>query len=289
MNDVAYVQLARLLEVGRLHEAAQVLGQALADNPDDPDLHVYAANIAEGQCDVDGARVQLARALSLDPMHSRARAALFDLEYAADNYPEAEELITGLIRDEPANASLLALYARLMLVTFHLEKSRALVDEALRRDPDDDVARTVDVLLSIVEGRFDRASVQMEVLVADDPDSLDVAHTLLLWLVEEGRHREALELARQLLRAEPDDPDLIDSIVELRALTHPLAWPLWPTTRFGWAGSAGTWVIVLVALGMLHQVEPVLTGFLSGLYLAWVAYTWAYGPLMKRWLRRRGA
>ena len=55
----------------------------------------------------------------------------------AGAYVDAEEIITGLIRDYPEEAELFAFYARLMLVTFHLPKARALlmkVGELLKRD-----------------------------------------------------------------------------------------------------------------------------------------------------------
>ena len=279
-----------MLEAGRHREARQLLQQALGEAPGDPDLQVFAVRISERAGDVAEARRQLANALVADPTHFNARAALYDLEYHAKNYAVAEEVITGLIRENPRSTVLLAAYARLMLVTLHLPKSRALVNEALRIDPEAQSARLVDILLSIVEGNKGRAQVQLEELVADDPDGIDVAYTLLVTLAEERRNREALELARQLLRADPDNVDLVETIIELRVLTHWLALSLWPLTRFGWVGSAAMWAgaVGIMQLGR-HGSGGAFFMVFASLYLAYAVYSWVYTPVMTRWVRSRGA
>ena len=128
-------QLERLLEVRRFHELRQLLQRAFAATPNDPHLHCIAARAALSVDDWDKAEEHVRAALASDPLHFEARVLHFVTAEHAKRYAEAERTITELIREQPANAALLALYAELMLTTMHLEKARALAVEALRRDP----------------------------------------------------------------------------------------------------------------------------------------------------------
>lgn len=287
MSD-AHVQLQRLLEVGRYGEARKVLSGELAERPDDPTLRVFAARIALAEDDPVEARKQLEQTLIHDPGNFSARYLLFFLELNEKHYPEAERRITDLIRDHPDDARLLASYADLMLRTLHLEKARALVDEALRLDPDDRDAKLTDVMLSTIEGQRSRAEVHLSDLVSDDPDGQEVTATLMLTLIDQNRPAEALEIAKELLRAQPENTGLVDLIVELRAQTHWLAWPTKPLQRFGWGGSAVIWLGAVVVLNFFRETEHPLVLVAALAYLGWVVYTWIYTPVMTRWLRFRG-
>lgn len=287
MSD-AEMQIERLLEVGRLREASALLAREVAERPDDPDLGVLAGRIALDEGDRAEARRQLEQSLARSPSHREARLWLFVIEEADGHYGEAERLITGLIREDPEQAPLIALYARLMMRVFQLEKARKLTDEALRLDPTDETARLTDVLLSTIEGDPARARAHLSDLIEDDPDGEAVTRALMVSLVERRRYAEALALAQQLLRIFPADENLLELIVELRVATHWLAWPLWPMQRFGWGGSVAVWIGAVVVIRVLGRTPGPVAGAFAGGYLLWVIYTWSYRPLMTRWIRARG-
>lgn len=288
MSDT-HTQLERLLEVGRHDVARQVLSEAFAERPDDPSLRVFAARIAIAEGKLAEARQQLEQTLVHDPASFAARHLLYHIDLGEGRHAEAERRITQLIREHPHDPGLLASYAELMLRTLHLEKARRLVDEALRLDPDDRDAKLTDAVLSTVEGRRDRAQAHLSALVADDPEAEEVARALMLGLIDANRHAEALEIARELLRAAPDDEALVEQIVLLRCQTHWLGWPMRPLQRFGWGASAAIWLGAIMLLGFLRRTDSPIALGAALVYLAWVAYTWAYPPAMARWLRVRGA
>jgi predicted Zn-dependent protease len=288
MSESAFVQLERLLEVGRLPEARQLLGELLGQAPGDPDLCVYAARVALADDDLEEGRRQLEAALGRDPEHFAARYLLFHVELHVQHYTEAEEIITRLIREDPEDPDLLNQYAGLMLTTLHLDKARVLADEALRLDPSHRGARLTDVVLSTVEGRRDRAGARLSDLVHDDPEAHDVAYGLLVSLAEQGQNEDALRLCQELMRSEPDNEGLIETAVALRAATHWLALPLRPMQRFGWGASAAIWIVAIIAFRFLDGAKSTWMLTALGIYLTWVLYTWIYMPLMTRWLRARG-
>ncbi len=283
-----YTQIERLLEVRRIDEAEQLIGKLLGESPGDPNLCYYAARTALMQQDTEEGRRQVETALSSDPHHFGARFLLFHIESHANHYAQAEEIITGLIREYPEDPDLLAEYADIMIETLHLEKARLLADEALRLDPDNRSARLTDIMLSTIEGRRGRAGTQLSDLVREDPEAREVAFTLLQSLAEQNRSAEALELCQELMRSEPGTEGLIDLAVTLRSQAHWLALPLWPMRRFGWAASAAIWLGAVVGFRVLAKAESpwILAGLAA--YLFWVLYTWLYTPIMTRWLRAKG-
>lgn len=286
--DEARVQLDRLIEVGRIADARRLLQQAFADSPNDPEAHCFAARLALRENDHAAAQEHVAQALAADPRHFGARLLHFCLLFDSRQYPEAEPVILDLLREQPADANLLALYGQLMLYTANFDKATALVAEALRREPDHRRARLVFVLAATVTGDKRRANEQLAELIHQDPECRQTARTLLAVLVDNNRYREALLVGQQLLRVEPDDRDLVDGVIELRAHTHWLAIPAWPMTRWGWAGAAGVWVGAILSLSVLRRVSEVWAAIFGAVYVVYVIYSWTYGSLLRRWIARRG-
>jgi tetratricopeptide (TPR) repeat protein len=205
-----------------------------------------------------------------------------------DRHPEAEQVILGLLREDPADAGLHAAYGRLMLVNHQLDKARALVAEALRLDPDEPGARAIDALLALVDGRDRAARERVAGLLREAPEAESVAWLLVAVLEHEGRRRDALQIARELLRARPGDPDVLRALVGLRAATHWSSAPLWPFHRFGWGAVVGLWLGVNVLAYALPDRLAGLLWIVNALYLALVVYSWLQPPLLRRWLRWRG-
>lgn len=288
MHDDTLQQLERLIEVRRWGDARRLLQRLFAEDPDDAEAHCYAARIAIVQGDEAAAAEHVGLAIAADPQHWEARLIRFDLLLEGKRWGEAEQAILELLREEPADPGLLALYGRLMIFTAHFEKARALVGEALRREPAHRPARAVALLLAIVEGDRGAAEGRLAELLADDPASAGTAYALFAVLVDGRRYREALRVGQELLRHRPDSPELVEALVELRAATHPLSWPAWPAVRFGWAGSAASWGLAIAVLAVLGRVAPAWVGVFAIGYLGWCVYTWTYGPLLKRWIARRG-
>jgi len=286
---IEHEQIERLLDVNRLREADELIQRGLAQAPNDPQLHYWAARLACARDDLERASEHVSQSLAADPRHVAARVLHFILLRQAKQYAEAELVITELIRDDPRNAELLALYAQLMLCVLHVDKAEALVAEALRLDPESHPARLCSVLLACIRGRAGDSREALAELVAEDPDGFAVAHTLLLVLIEEGRYRDALGIARGLLRADPANGHLVDLVVELRALSHWVAVPAYPVQRWGGMAVGGLWIGAVVLGQVARRAESTALYGVLGLYVAYCVYTWLYPPLLKRWLRARGA
>jgi predicted Zn-dependent protease len=281
-------QIERLLSVRKLDHAANVLRQAFTDAPGDPDNNYYAARIAYERRNYADAAGELERVLGIDPSHEPARLLFVSVAIEQKRYTAAEQVLLELIRLRPENGELYAKYAWLMLLTLHVDKARELTREALRLSPEGTLPQTLDLLVSLIDGREQRAGERLRELVSQDPESLHAAWLLVLVLSDQHRYEEACAIGQEILKAAPDDPDIVDTVIRLKAASHWLAKPNWPAVRYGFAGAAVTWGLAVFTLQVLRRIEPVWAGVFGVVWLAYVIYSWVHQPLLYRWLRHRG-
>jgi tetratricopeptide (TPR) repeat protein len=204
-------------------------------------------------------------------------------------YVEAESVVLSLLRLQPDRGHLYALYAHVMLLTLNLEKAEALVRESLRLDADNQLAKTLDVMLSVAKDNTPDAEQRLAEMISTHPESLHVVWSWVIVLESKGRYGEALELARQVLRVRPQDADLVDTVIGLKTLSHWTMLPLWPNVRWGWIGAGAIWLagVGLINLArLMHEVTAALV--FAGVFVTYVIYSWVWPPLLKRWLARRG-
>jgi hypothetical protein len=109
-------------------------------------------------------------------------------------------------------------------------------------------------------------------------------HMVAVALIHARRTREAYQLARELLRANPNNAAMLDLVRALRMDRHWSLAPLWPLQRWGWSGSIGLWIGSLLLLRVLGQTAPAWVGPVATALLVYVVYSWVWPPLLRRWL-----
>lgn len=278
---------AKLIERRRYDHAATVLGEALAQYPDDSDLLYEAARLDYLQDRNAAALAAVLALLARDPAHFPARFLLYGLYEETGQLAQAELVLLDLLKEYPEASLLYARYAMLMYRTLHLAKAQALAREALRLDPDSELALTACLMGDMIEGRRDAQLASLAELIRKHPENAQTAHMLITHLVQRGQYRAAKRIAVELLRAQPDSRPILTLVVELEALSHWSMLPLWPLNRWGWAASIAFYFITLVFLSVLRQQAPQASGAATTALLAFVVYSWVYPPLLKRWLKRR--
>ena len=274
------------LERRRYGQARSVLAEGLANEPTAQYLLYLKAVVDFNLDDYGEARRAIAAILEQSPDDSRARALLADVEVEQGNYERAETLLLELLREDPDDVDLLCTYARLMLLTLHVDKAASLAQEALSRAPDDTRALTTRALVGLIKRPKGRAVDEVAELIERDPESHGTAVLLLQALVDDGRTREALAVAQQLLREDPGDEHLVDVVVRLKAASHWSLIPMKPFTQWGAAGSAVTWILVIGLLTALRNSgQTALAGSLGLVWLVFCIYTWVWPSMLLKILR----
>jgi tetratricopeptide (TPR) repeat protein len=279
-------QIGELLDRRRTAQARVLLGEALAEHPDDADLLLQAARADLQDDDPAAARQTLQQVIARHPQHFGARATLLMVLTEGGELPQAEQLALAMIHDHPQSPDLYAAYGRVMLRALDFPKARALALEALRMDPENDFALRVLALCDLIELPRGTDSAALRRLLADNPDDQHTLHLVVAALVHSGDHRAALRGARELLRAQPNDAQVLGLVQALSVQNHWSMLPLWPLQRFGWGASIALWLGGVVLVRTVNQSHPGAAGALSMVILAYVVYSWVWPPLLKRWLLR---
>ncbi|MEO8155835.1 MAG: tetratricopeptide repeat protein [Rhizobacter sp.] len=280
------LQISELLDRRRSAQARALLTQALLAHPDDVELLLQAARADAIDGKNGSARDTLLRVLQQVPHHFGARAFLLALFTDDGELVQAEQLALSLIAEYPQSPDLYAAYARVMLQALNFAKARALATEALRMDADNDTALRALALCDVIELPRGTDSAALRRLLADHPEDRHTLGLVVSALLNSGDHRSALRGARELMKAQPNDPHWLSLVQALSVQNHWSMLPLWPLQRWGWSASIALWLGGVVGVRALNGINPEAAFWLSCLIIGYVVYSWVWPPILKRWMLR---
>jgi tetratricopeptide (TPR) repeat protein len=272
-----------LLERRRYAQARQAVARGLARAPDDLQFQYLGAFVDHAQGELDAAIRSVQAILARHPGHYGARTLAAHVHEARREYREAESMLLALLRDYPEEASLYADYAEVMLSTLHLDKALELAREGLRHEPDHPGCLQVVAVAELIEGRSGADSEHLGRLLRLHPERLNTLTTLVLALDDRGDHRAALRLAQELLRSQPDEPQLVEMVRGLKGQNHWSMLPLYPMQRWGWGGAIGVTIAGMAGLRFLDgRLPDNLQSTVSLLWFAYVVYSWVWPSILRR-------
>jgi tetratricopeptide (TPR) repeat protein len=278
-------QVEALLQRRRVDQARALLKPALSEHPEHAGLLLQSAWTDYLDNRNDDALATVRQVLLSDPKDESGRLLYFELLLEREDNADAEQVIIELLRESPEHAHYYGRYAQLMLKTLNFDKSRQLALEGLKYDPDNAECLAAQTVCDFIERPGKATSEGLRQLLIHHPQS---ARTLLLVVVsleQRGQRREALKIAREVLRAQPDNEGVVGVVKQLRLVTHWSMWPLWPVIRFGWSGSVAIWLLAVFGLNALRRSDSELASTIGLVVFAYVVYSWVWPPLLKRLLR----
>lgn len=275
------------LERDRYAQAEAAAARGLKLRPADPDLLYAASQCAYMLDEHERAEEMASEILALQPEHCGARHLLAMLAIEAGEHADAEQMLLKLLKDYPADAALIADYARLMLRTLHLGKAQDLAAKALTEEPENHRALLVAAMCDIIAGRFGDEQQALMALFQHHPDERASMGMLINSLVSANRLDEAQRVAESLVRLDPSAADSVRIVRELRYARHWTMLPLKPLQRFGWGAAIGLWVLIVFGTRALRGVvDPGILTTISLTYLVYCLYSWIWPSVLKRWLFR---
>jgi tetratricopeptide (TPR) repeat protein len=272
-----------LVERRRYAHARATISHGLRHFPDSAELLYLAAFVDYASDQHEAAMQTVLRVLAANPHHYGARRLCAYLHEAKKEYPQAEELWIGLLRENPEDADCFGAYAELMLKTLNLEKAGRLAKEGLRHEPDHPVCLYVGALIDVISGKRGQESEPLLRLLQAHPEQVITATTLVVALTEQGRNREALRIAQELLRNQPDNPHFLSLVRELKMQTHWTMLPLYPMQRWGWGGAAVVSVAGIIGVrAMGNAVPEPFQSVIVYTWLTYVIYSWVWPSILRR-------
>ena len=288
MNDDAQRQHIRrqidaLLERRRVAQARPLLSSALAQFPNDLELQLSAAWMESLANRPEEAARWCRSALEQSPTSERGRYLMAGICEELDDLKQAEAQYQSLLRDFPNDVDYLAGFSLLLFRTVHHDRARALAEHAMSIDPDNRQAQQAAFLDALIDGDRSRMDAIVETVMTNDPDSVHNARTLLVLLEERRQYPEALRLAQNLLRAQPDHPDIVASVIDL---THKAHWSMAPLRGLDDYAEAPIAAGVL-GIGLLAwDASGTIAKFVGGALLAFALYCLVWPPLLKFLIKR---
>jgi predicted Zn-dependent protease len=278
-------QVEALLQRRRVDQARALLKPALTEHPEHAGLLLQSAWTDYLDDRNDDALATVRQVLLSDPDDESARLLYFELLLEREDNVDAERVIIELLREYPEHAHYYGRYAQLMLKTLNFGKSRQLALEGLKYDPDSVECLAAQTVCDFIERPGKATSQGLQQLLVHHPQSVRTLLLVVISLQQRGQRREALNIARELLRAQPDNEGIVDIVKQLRLVTHWSMWPLWPVMRFGWNASVVIWLIAVFGLNALRRSDPALAGTIGLVFFAYVVYSWVWPPILKRLMR----
>lgn len=266
------------LDRHRIAQARRLLGQALARDPEHLGLLFESARAHWYADDPAAARETLGQLLEREPLHIDGRLMMLNLLGRADEVEQAEQLAQAMLGQFPQWPGLLTTYAR-AVVQHDAAKARSLVGEALRLAPDDEDALGTKVLCDIVEDLpVDNDALQR--LVQLYPEDLRVLALVMAAHEQKRNYTEALRLARELLRRDPQNELWLSYARRLGMAEHWLLLPWRLFERFGAVKVMATWVVAMPMALFLERSHPRLCYTLLGLAGGYMAYCLFVVPVL---------
>lgn len=275
--------------------AEQAFRQALAEHPDDADLHAWLAMTLTAREDLKGATEEAQKAVGLAPDRGFVHFALARVLLERDRYAEALVAIGEALRLEPEREEFWGLKAGIHVASRDWTKALEAADRGLSTDPEDETCLNLRAMALTQLGRRAEAAETIRGALEKNPED-SFTHANQGWAyLHQGRNREALEHFREAMRLDPTNGFARIGIVEaLKARWWPYAvllrFFLWMGRLGGkaqWGFIIGIWLFMRVLRG-LEKEHPALgpwIGPLTTLYFGFFLATWVAEPLFNLVLR----
>jgi tetratricopeptide (TPR) repeat protein len=275
------------MEMRRYEKVKDLIGQALADQPEEARYYYLLAVCAYNLDDYEEVDHHLKQAMAFG-FHSQKVHQLYGHLYTeTGQWVKAEQAYLEALRENPNDAPVHAAYAFLLKKTGHSDKADKLMQMAMQLDPNDsEVIRCRHLFGIASQNRKEQIhALELYMQVADNEITKEIQ--LGLNALFRNRTKAAREHFRQAFLMDPTNMRLAEIMNDLDQVQHILMAPIRWINRIG--GAAVFWIVgigsisVTRALGWL-QVSIVLLI----IYISWVIYSWLATPLLKLINRIRG-
>ncbi len=196
-----------LIQRGNFKEAQSLIRARLAEEPNDPDLHLMLAQALLHLDRPKEAEASARTAIGLDPESGYPHEVLAQILIGSSNLKGAEEAVKEAMSLDGDSDNLRAILARIASDQGKYERCLEHAQSGLEIDPDNDTCRFYRGIALSRLGRHEEADQVALGLLGDDPDD-STNHSARGWILLE---RNAIEPAKihfqEALRLDPDNED----------------------------------------------------------------------------------
>ncbi len=196
-----------LIQRGNFKEAQSLIRARLAEEPNDPDLHLMLAQALFHLDRPKEAEISARKAIGLDPESGHSHEVLAQILVGSSNSKGAEEAVREAMSLDGDSASLRAILARIASDRGKYQKCLEHAQCGLEIDPDDDTCRFYRGIALSRLGHHEEANEVALGLLGDDPEE-STNHSVRGWILLETNAIEPAKMHfQEALRLDPDNED----------------------------------------------------------------------------------
>jgi tetratricopeptide (TPR) repeat protein len=271
---------ARELEQGGFQETLRILEETEVESLLTTDFWYLRGFAQRGLEDYAEAADSFATVVTVKPGEVAAHALAADSFVRCQRLGAAEQHLLSGLAANPHSTDLLEVYCFACARGGQTEKARALLKRLLERDPGNEAAFRLRILIEFVEGSDEGLYQATRQYLDELPDTPENALATGKAMLDGGRISGALRCFSEALQQDPTlrdrHPDFFE---ELSVLKSPLLFPCRLLDRYGrwlpWAVGA----VTMLALQSLHFAAGAV---FAGVFALFLLYTWVAPPLVRR-------
>jgi tetratricopeptide (TPR) repeat protein len=199
-----YYEARLLLGEKKLDDAVARFQEVLKQYPNHPEAHYFLGLARYGQKNPQQAKVELKKALEVNPRFLKARALLAQVQLDGREFDQVLELTEGLDRVRPAPAEPLIARAAALLEKGRPAEARGILDAVVRDHPRDARAQERLGVTFLAEKRPKEALQAFRKALEADPKNLAALELAARVLASQKKDKEAIALVEDHVRTAGD-------------------------------------------------------------------------------------
>ena len=200
----AWIALAHAVQDTNPQEAIDAYHQASALQPNDPEPHLSAGQLYEGQSKFGDAEQEYKQALMLDPASEDAVVGLANIYMHTQRYPEAEDYLRKVVAQRPADPVAHIQLGRVFAADQKYDDAIAELQARLKLAPNDPAARRDLAQVYSDAGKYAEAETLYRSLLSTQPNDADLHHAYGQALMKLKKFGEAEQQFLAAVKLKPD-------------------------------------------------------------------------------------
>lgn len=279
-----FIEAQHYINIGRYEQAEDMLLSLLSESPNDALLLYYMAWCQFGKEEYNEAFEYCQQALQNGYAAEKCNYLFGKLYAEIKQYKKAEEHYLEALRENPLNADALASYAMLMLKTGHNNKASRLIDEALKIEPENELALRNKYYMKLAHNKREEYYALLERILIQSDSEVKKYISVGLAELAEKKYKSSRENFRQAFLLEPTNLDLLEVLRDLDRQVHLIFMPMRLVGKLG--GPAVIWIgamiLIMGSYGLgLYQLGSIF----AIIYVSFCVYSWVAPLLYKLFVK----
>ena len=190
----ASINLARLeIALQNTSSANKILASILKKNENNPEANYLSGLIAFSEKDFNLAESYLQKLLALIPNHALSQQLMGKIKFATKKYEQASQLFIEFLKVVPNDNATQKLLAQTYILLNQSANAESIIKALLTHDATDSETLRLQSQLQFIEGDTDAGILSLESAMHTDPDNIALREQLIKAYITGGKTEQALK------------------------------------------------------------------------------------------------